>query len=98
VGHVATQTILLRDGQRLHQLPAGEIRATDVADFARPHHVVERIQDFFYGSQRIECVQLIEVDVVGAESSETSFDSTNEMVAGRAHIVGSWSGAEGAFG
>ena len=44
VGDVAGQAVLLRDRQRLHQVPAGEVRAADVADLAGAHQVVERAQ------------------------------------------------------
>ena len=44
VGDVAGQAVFLRDGQRLHQVPAREVRAADVADLAGAHQVVERAE------------------------------------------------------
>ena len=42
VGHVARPAVALGDGQRLHQVPAREVRAADVADLPGLHQVVER--------------------------------------------------------
>ena len=67
VGDVAGEAVPLGDGQRLHQVPAGEVRAADVADLAGPDQVVERAQHLLDRRQRVEAVQLEEVDVVGAQ-------------------------------
>ena len=67
MGDVAGQPVFFGDGQRLHQVPAGEIRAADVADLAGAHQVVERAQRLLDRRQGVEAVQLKEVDVIGAE-------------------------------
>src|SRR5204862_6768302 len=68
LGDVARQSVFLRAGERLHQMPAGKVRATDVADLAGAHAIVERAQRFLDGRERVEAVQLVEIDVVGAEA------------------------------
>ena len=62
-----------RDGQRLHQLPREQVRAADVADLARTHQIVERPQRVLDAGQRIEPVDLIQVDVVGVEPFQARF-------------------------
>ena len=56
------------------------------------------LQRFLDRRQRIEAVQLIQVDVVGAQPTQTAFDRANEVVARRADVVRSRAGSEGALG
>ena len=56
------------DPEGLHDLPGGKIRAADVADFALTHEVGQRAERFFERRQRIEAVNLVEVDVVGVQA------------------------------
>ena len=70
----ALEPLLARDRQRLHQLPRGQVRAADVADLAGAHEIVERAQRVLDVRQRIEAMDLIEVDVVGAEPPQARFD------------------------
>ena len=88
MGDVAGQAVLLRDGQRLHQVPAGEVRAADVADLAGAHQVVERAQHLLDRRQGVEAVQLIEVDVVGAQPPQARLDRPDQVIARRADVVG----------
>ena len=70
VRDVARKAVALRDRERLHQVPAGEVRAADVADLARAHQLVERGQRLLDRRVGVEAVQLEEVDVVGAEAPQ----------------------------
>ena len=49
VGDIARQAIAIGNSQRLHQMPAGEIRYADIADLAGADQIVERRQHFFGG-------------------------------------------------
>ena len=98
VGDVAGQAVLLRDGQRLHQVPAREVRAADVADLAGPHQVVERAQHLLDRRHGVEAVELVEVDVVGAEPAQARLDRPDQVVARRADVVGAGAEAEGPLG
>ena len=98
VRDVAREAVLLRDGQRLHQVPAGEVRAADVADLAGAHQIVERAERFLDRRQRVEAVQLVEVDVVGAEAAQARLDRAGQVVARGADVVRSRPAAEGALG
>src|SRR5690242_7940748 len=79
-------------------MPAGEVRAADVSNLASPHQIVERAELFLDGRLCVEAVQLIEVDVVGTEPAEASFDRTGEVLPRRPHIVWSRPGPESALG
>src|SRR5262249_61475297 len=58
------ELLLARNRQRFHQLPRGKIRTTDVSHLAGTHQVVEGPQGIFERRQRIESMDLIEIDVV----------------------------------
>ena len=67
VGDIPRQPVFLRYGQRFHQVPAGEVRAADVADLAGPDQVVKRAKRLLDRRRPVEGVELVEVDVVGAQ-------------------------------
>ena len=56
--------------QRSRELPRIHARRTEIADLARPHDVVKCIEGLLERGVRIESVNLIEVDVVGAQSTQ----------------------------
>ena len=60
-------------------MPAGEVRAADVANFAGTHEVVEGAEDFLDGRHCIEAVQLEEVEIVGAEAPQARFNSSQQL-------------------
>jgi hypothetical protein len=94
VGDVAWPAAALGNGERLHELPAGEVRAPDVPDLARPHEVVERAQRLLDRGARVEPVQLPDVDVVGPEAAEARLACRDEVVARAADVVRAVAGAE----
>ena len=98
VGDVARQAVLLRDGQRLHQVPAREIRAADVADLAGAHQVVERAQGLLDRRHRVEGVELVEVDVIGPQAAEALLDRVDQVEPRGADVVGARADAEGPLG
>ena len=98
VGDVAGPAVAVGDGEGLHQVPAGEVGAGDVADFAALDEVVERAEGFFDGGGRVEAVHVVDVDVVGAEAAEAGFDGFQQVDAGGADVVDVGADAEGGFG
>ena len=96
--HIARQVVAVRDRQRLHQMPAGEVGAADIADLARTHEIVQRAERLLGRRQRVEAVQLEQVDMLGAEAPERRLHRVDQMVARAAHLVGALAGAEGGLG
>ena len=62
-------------------MPAGEIGAADLTDFARAHEIVQRAQRLFHWRQRVEAMQLVEIDVVSAESPQAVLNRLGQMLA-----------------
>ena len=72
VGDVARVAVLVGDAERLHDVPAGEVRHADVADLAGAHERVERRQHFLRRRHGVVAVQLEEIDVVGAAGASAA--------------------------
>jgi hypothetical protein len=98
VGDIASEAVLLGDGERLHQVPAGEIGAADITDLAAANEIVEGADGLLDRRLRIEAVQLEEIDIVGAEPAQAALDRTQQMVTRGADIVRPLAGAEGRLG
>ena len=98
VADVARPAVTLGDGEGLHEVPAGEVGAGDVADLAAADERVEGVEDFFDGRERVEAVHVVDVDVVGAEAVEAGFEGSDEVVAGGADVVGAVAQGEGGLG
>src|SRR4051812_32946581 len=96
--HVAGQVVLLGDRQRLHQVPAGEVRAADVAKLALAHQVRERIQRLLDRRGGVEAVQLEQVDVVRAEPLQGALYGADQMMARGTEVIRISAGAEGGLG
>src|SRR5882724_1999496 len=94
MGDVARQSVLLGDRQRLHQVPAREVRTADVAQLAGTHEIIERAQGFLDGRLRVEAVQLEEVDIVRPESAQAPLAGLQQMMTRGADVVGSFSRAK----
>src|SRR4030095_7712682 len=45
--------------------------------------------------QRVKTVELIQIDVVGAEPAQASLDGVDQVIPRRAHLVGAGASAEG---
>ena len=76
------------DGQGFHQVPAGVVGATDIANLAGPYKIVERPQGFLERRERIEAVGLIEVDVIRAETAQAGLAGFDEVAARESGFVG----------
>ncbi len=96
--HVARQVVAVGDGQRLHQVPAREVRAAEIADLAGPDEVVERPQRLLDRRARVEAVELEQVDMVGLEPAQGGLAGLDQVEAGGAHVVGAVAHPERGFG
>lgn len=72
VSHVAGETALVRNREGFHELPAGETRAADVAHLSAADEVIERPEGLLHRGERIEVVQLVQVDVVRAQAAQAA--------------------------
>src|SRR4051794_38110170 len=79
-------------------MPAGKIRAADIADLAGADEVVERVQRFLNWGERIEAVELEEVDIVRSEALEGALDCGDQVEARRADVVRAGAQAKGGLG
>src|SRR5580704_4056292 len=95
---VTGPAVTLGNRERLHEMPAGKIGAGDVADFAAFDERVERLQSFFNGSERVEGVHVVDVDVIDRESAEAGFAGLDEMLARGAEVVRAVAHRESGFG
>ena len=79
-------------------MPAGKIRAADVADFAGGHQVIEGAERLFDRRGGVEAVELKHIEVVGAEAAQGAVHGPEQGVARGADLVGGRTVAEGRFG
>ena len=84
----AVETELLGGPQRLDQLPACESGGTDVADLARPDEIVECAQRLVDRGVRFGPVDLVEVEMVGAEPLQARFGLAHDVAPGAAAQIG----------
>jgi hypothetical protein len=62
---------LFAGNQCLHQLPGLKIRRAEIANLARSNDTVERVESPLYRRLVIELMELVEINVVVAESLQT---------------------------
>ncbi len=79
---VALESSPLGDGERLHQVPSREVRAADVSNFSAAHELIEGAEHLIDRSQRVEGVELVQIDVVGPEPAQTGFAGGDQVGAG----------------
>src|ERR1700689_2118480 len=83
----APESVPLGVPERLHQMPAGEIRDADIAHLAAAHELIERSKRLIERRESVPFVQLVEIDVVGFEPGQTGFAGANQMVARCTSII-----------
>src|ERR1700736_2012745 len=66
VSHVTRPAIAVGSGKRLHHVPAGKIGTGYVPYLTAFDQLVKRAQNFFDGSERVESMKMVNIDVVGA--------------------------------
>ena len=86
------------DAERLHDLPAGEVRAPDVSHLAGLHQVLERGQRLLERSLSVPLVDLVKVDVVRPQPSEAGLTGFDQMVPRQAGVVGTGAHWEAGLG
>ena len=96
--HKARPAVTLGHGQRLHQVPAGEVRGRDVAHLALADKGVQRLLHLLDRRQRVEAVQVVNVHIIGAQAAQTGFERPPQTVARRARVVRPVAQAKGRFG
>ena len=75
--------------------PVGD---ADIARLALPHDGVEGLQRLVERGLRVVAVQLVEINVVGAEAAQRSVDRIEDVLARHALIPGLRAHIAGAFG
>ncbi len=88
----------LRSSQRLHQLPGFHVGAADVAHLAGPDEIGEGDERLFDVGLGVGTVDLIEVDVVGAETFQARFGGLNDVQARQPDLVCARAHATAHFG
>ena len=79
--------VAIGEVERLGELPGVHAARADVASLAGLHHVVERGERFFDRRFVIPAMDLVEVDVVGAEAAEAVVDFGEDRFAREAGAV-----------
>ncbi len=97
-GVEARQPLRLAPAERPRHLPRGVVRAADVARLAGAHHVVEGAQGLVHRRLGVGVVDLVEVDVVGAEAAQRALDGVEDVLAGGAAVPGPGAHGAGALG
>ena len=70
-------------------LPAGEVAATEVDHLAGSHKLLHRLPDLLPWRASVDVVHLVQVDVVGPQSTQAVLASLADVVSREATIVGS---------
>lgn len=78
--HEPRQVSSVSHGLRFHQMPAGEIGAADVANLASSHEIIERLHRFINGRERIEGMELKQINVIDADAFETGLDGSGDVL------------------
>ena len=76
-----SQPALLGYPERLHDLPGGHVAQADIAHPARSHQIVQRRQRLLERRQRIESVQLVQIDVIELQALQARIDLVEQMMA-----------------
>src|SRR5262245_40410199 len=74
---------------RLRELPGEHARRADVARLAGPHDVVQRPHRLLDRRLVVPAMDLVEVDVVGAEAGQRGVDGRHDVLARQATVIGS---------
>ena len=71
----------------LGELPGVHAGRPDVAGLPRAHDVVQRLHRLLDRRVRVPAVDLVEVDVVGAQPAQRGVDRGQDVLAGQAAVV-----------
>ena len=81
-------TVLALQVERLAELPCVHGGGAEVADLAALHQIVQRLQGLLDRGGRIPAMDLVEVDVVHAQSAQTGVHLGEDRLPGQAGEVG----------
>lgn len=87
-GHELRPAVPLGGVLHLGELPGVHRTGPDVADLARLDQVVQRLHRLLDRGVRVEAVDLVEVDVVGAQAPQAVVDLGHHRLAGESGAVG----------
>src|SRR6476646_3609642 len=79
-------------------MPAGAVRARDVADLAGGHEIVERRKRFLDRRSRVESVHMIDVYGLRTEAAQAVLAGADQMTARRSQVVRAVTHGESGFG
>src|SRR6185437_9635039 len=77
----------LGDAERLGNVPRRVVAHPDVAHLAGSHAVVERIERLLERSERIEPVDLVQIDVIELQALEACIERMEDVVAREPELV-----------
>ena len=85
---VARQIKSIAGPQRFHQMPRRQIGTADVANFTGFHQIIHGAQRLIEWGLFVPEVRLIQIDIVGLQTSQRSLACIQNMLAAQALIVG----------
>src|ERR1700674_3260813 len=86
-GDEAGPTMPVGEIERLGELPGVHARGAEVAGLACPHHVMERFQRLLDRRRGVPAMDLVEVDVVGAEAAQRAVDGVEDVFARQPAVI-----------
>src|SRR5262245_7587969 len=95
---VLRPSVALRRRERLHQMPAGEIGAGDVADLAAARQRVQCIERLLDRRERVETMHVVDVDVIDSEPPQACVTSSEQMMTRRAGVIRAFAESKGRLG
>ena len=96
-GHEAVPALLVRKIECLGKLLSRDATGAPIAHLAATHEGIQRFKGFFKRSSKIPTVNLVQVDVVGAEALQRVVDGPHDVFFVDAHIVRVWSDLAATF-
>ncbi len=87
LAHVALRAEAIGDRERLHEVPAREVRAADVADLPLTDERVERLDRLLDRGLPVPLVHLVEVDVVDPEAPQAVVAGAHEVLTRETRVV-----------
>src|ERR1700726_989607 len=79
-------------------MPAGKVGAGNVTNLAAAYQGVQGIQRLLHRGQRVEAMQMVDVDVVRSQAAKTRLAGMHEMESPGADLVRTVTHGEGGFG
>ena len=84
------QALKLGNIQGFGDLSCLPVRAADVADLSLLHQRVESAQSLFQWGHGIVAMDLVQVDMVGLQTAETSLHTVHNVAARSPNVISPW--------